>query len=236
MDDVGGLSEQAFADLSQLAQQLRAVSAVPDPIVQQQRVQGRWETLFAHFGARHSAGKTRVHDSDLRTHTFSQFRPVPVRITRLCQEITAVGHAGTTGGASGTVGASATGGASATVAASAAGGAYNNVVSFEALDAAFSGHIVIRGRFRPDPDGNLQRFMVAFERAELHPAGPADEVALRERLGLAADAPLARDFKSPKLHSDVIYLDDDTRLNAGGYGGLYVLRRLAEPGISVTFA
>lgn len=199
----GGLSEEDFAHLQQLTAQIAAVSPVPEPIHQLPRVQGRWENLFAHFGARHSAGKTRVHDSDLRTQTFSQFAPLAIRATRLCQEI------------------------------SVNGAAYNNVVSFEAPDKSFCGNIIVRGIYRADPGGNPKRFGVEFYQAELHPQGSASEAALRQQLGLGSDAPLEKAFKSPRLHSDIVYLDDDIRINVGSYGGLYVLRRLNEAGVSV---
>jgi hypothetical protein len=203
MDANGGLTPQGFAELGSVIAALREVSPVPDPIVQQDRVHGRWETLFSHFGSRESAGKTRVHESDLRTHTFGQFKPLPIRVTRLCQEIARGGVA------------------------------YNNVSTFEAVDGSFRGNIVIRGCYRPDPGGDLRRFVVDFTAAELHPAQAADAAVLRERLGLAADQLLQRSFKSPKLHSDIVYLDDDTRVNVGAYGGVYVLRRTAEPGVSI---
>lgn len=205
MDAKGGLTAERFARLGEVVEALRKVSPVPDPIVRQDLVEGRWETQFAHFGSRESAGKTRAHDSDLRTHTFSQFKPVPIRVTRICQEIAREGSA------------------------------YNNVVTFSAPDGAFAGQIVVRGGFRADPDGNLRRFMVDFKAAELHPQDASAEQVLRERLGLTQGEPLQKSFKSPKLHSDIVYLDDDTRVNMGGYGGIYVLRRVAEPGFSVRF-
>ena len=205
MSPAGGLSATAFERLQHLTVELGDVSAVPQPAVEPQCVAGRWENLFAHFGARASAGKTRVHDSDLRTHSFSQFAPLPIRVTRMCQEI-AVADA-----------------------------AYNNVVSMHARDDSFRGYIVIRGRYKGDSGGNPKRFAVEFYRAELHAADAASELALRQQLELGGDAPLQKAFKSPRLHSDVVYLDDDIRINVGSYGGLYVLRRLHEPGVSVAF-
>ena len=66
-------------------------------------------------------------------------------------------------------------------------------------------------------------------------AGVSGE-ALRVQFGLEPDAPLRRELKPPKLHSDVVYCDDDMRINHGSMGGVYVLRRLATPGQSVSFA
>ena len=44
--------------------------------------------------------------------------------------------------------------------------------------------------------------------------------------------PLVAELKPPRLHSNVVYLDDTYRINIGSLGGLYVLRRLAEPAVS----
>ena len=153
MDANGGLTAEGFEALGGVIAALKEVSPVPDPIIQQDRVHGCWETLFSHFGSRESAGKTRVHESDLRTHSFGQFKPLPIRVTRLCQEVARGGVA------------------------------YNNVASFEALDNSFRGHIVIRGSYRADPAGDLRRFVVDFTSAELYPAQAADGDRLREHLG-----------------------------------------------------
>jgi hypothetical protein len=39
---------------------------------------------------------------------------------------------------------------------------------------------------------------------------------------------LIHDLTPPRLHSDVVYLDDDLRINIGSFGGLYVLRRSTD--------
>lgn len=201
-DSVGAFSDEAFEELGRLVEAIRVDSPIRAPMDAQERVEGRWETLFAHFGAKHSAGKPKVHDSNLKVHSFNRFPPIPVRITRLCQEIAREGAV------------------------------YSNVVDFTAADGKTRGVIIVHGRYRDEAD-NRQRFAVDFYRVELRPVAGFSEAELREALGLTNGEPLAEELKPPRLHSDVIYLDDDTRINVGSLGGLYVLRRLAEPLVSV---
>jgi len=202
-DALGGYSDEAFEQLGRLVEALKPTNPVPAPMDALERVEGRWETLFAHFGARHSAGKPKVHESNLKVQTFNCFPPVPVRVEHISQEIARPGSA------------------------------YNNVIDFVAADGETRGTIIVRGRFEEDP-ANRQRFMVEFYRAELQPAADGSEAGLRTALGFAADEALAKDLaKPPRFHSDVIYLDDDLRVNVGGLGGLYVLRRSADQAVSV---
>ena len=193
----GGYSEEAFAELGRLVEALKPLTPIPAPMDAQERVEGRWETLFAHFGARHSAFKAKVHESNLKIQSFNLLPPTPVRIERICQEI------------------------------SRTGAAYNNVIDFVAMDGHTRGLIIMHGRYREEPD-NRQRFAVDFHRIELRPAAGVGEVELRRALGLPADLPLIHDLTPPRLHSDVVYLDDDLRINIGSFGGLYVLRRSTD--------
>ncbi len=80
-------------------------------------------------------------------------------------------------------------------------GLYDNIVDHDA------GSVVTMGRFSPRDDHRLD---VAF--TDLIVRG---EGAMR--------APIDN-TKIPPLHSDVTYLDDDFRLNRGGFGNLYVLQ------------
>ena len=159
-------------------------------------VEGGGETLFALFGGRAGAGKTRVHDSTLALQSWNLFPPAPIRVERICQEISRHGQA------------------------------YNNVVGFTAAGGA-RGRVVVRGRFREDP-ANPQRFLVDFTRVERAPARGTSEPALRAAVGFDAGQPLHADMKPPRLSSDVIYLDDEMRINVGSVGGLYLLRRSTE--------
>jgi len=193
----GGYSEEAFAELGRLVDALKPHTPIPAPMDAQERVEGRWETLFAHFGARHSAFKAKVHESNLKIQSFNLLPPTPVRIERICQEISRTGSA------------------------------YNNVIDFVAMDGRTRGLIIMHGRYREEAD-NRQRFAVDFHRIELRPAAGVTEAELRAALELPADTPLIHELTPPRLHSDVIYLDDDLRINVGSFGGLYVLRRSAD--------
>lgn len=198
-------SEQSFARLGELVAALQPQTRVPAPVDAPEAITGRWETLFAHFGARHSAGKPKVHDSTLKVHSFNRFPPSPIRVLRLCQEIDAATQA------------------------------YNNVVDFSAPGpdgSAVRGIIIVHGRYRSE-DADRQRFDVDFERIELRPGEGADETSLRAAIGFGPADPLIADLKPPRLHSNVIYLDDTYRINVGSLGGLYVLRRSSEPPVSI---
>ena len=91
------------------------------------------------------------------------------------------------------------------------------------------------GKYHIEPE-NPQRYIVDFYAIELVPPADVDAQTLRQQFGLPIDAPLRREMKPPKLHSDVVYCDDDTRINFGSMGGVYVMRRLSTPGKSVSFA
>ena len=198
-----GLSEEDFNRLERLAALISERSVYPEPIRTPERVEGRWETLFAHFGVRHSAGKPRVHLSTLKQQSFNRFPALPIRVTRILQEVAVEGQA------------------------------YNNVIEIATPDGAATGYMVVRGRYSEHADGDPRRFGVEFYQVEIHPGPGVSDDALRSALGLKPAADLIRPLKAAKLHSDVIYLDDEIRINRGGLGGLYVLRRLSEPGVSI---
>jgi hypothetical protein len=109
---------------------------------------------------------------------------------------------------------------------------YNNVVLFETL-AGVPGVVIIHGRYQPD-DEDARRFRVVFYAAEVRPRGDLDQARLRTALGFDADELLRREFKPAKLYSDVVYLDEQLRINIGGMGGVYVLARRTEPAISLS--
>ena len=198
----GGLSDAGFAELEVLVKTLRPTTLYAAPAETPRQLAGRWDTLFAHFGAAHSANKPRVHDSSLKAHSFSKFPDRPIRVSRICQEVTADGSG------------------------------YNNIVSIAAPNGSSQGLIITRGRWRADPE-NKSRLHVDFYDLELRPLGGQSDAAWREALGLPADQPLSVEFKPPRLWSDVVYLDDDLRLNVGSFGGLYVLTKLNEAAISL---
>jgi hypothetical protein len=63
-DAAGSFTDESFAQLATIVDELRPLTAVPAPMDALDQVEGVWETVFAHFGAKHSAGKPKVHDSN----------------------------------------------------------------------------------------------------------------------------------------------------------------------------
>jgi PAP_fibrillin len=195
-DGDGGLSEADFALLGERVAALTPLSAYPRPTEHAERLAGRWRTLFAHFGARHSAGKPRAHDSSLKIQSFNKLPDVPVRVTALEQLVAADGSH------------------------------YDNIVHIATPGSALPGVIVTRGRWVAEPS-QPQRLHVTFENIAVTPANGVDPAAFRAALGLDAQQPLSAELQVGKLHSDVVYLDDEYRINIGIQGGLYVLTRVS---------
>jgi hypothetical protein len=115
------------------------------------------------------------------------------------------------------------------------GAHYNNVTEIMTPDEAHRARMIMWGRYQLEPDFP-QRYSVDFYAVELVPPKGVDADTLCAQFGLEPGAPLWRELKPPKLHSDVVYCDDDMRINFGSMGGVYVLNRLNTPGKSVTFA
>ncbi|MEM1261301.1 MAG: PAP/fibrillin family protein [Pseudomonadota bacterium] len=110
--------------------------------------------------------------------------------------------------------------------------AYNNVVFVSNAAGDTDAIIVMEGVYSGD-DENPQRYSVAFQKVSLKSANGLSDDAMRAAFGIEGDAPLSKEFRPPKLHSDIVYVDDDLRINYGGLGGFYVLQRTTEPGFSV---
>ncbi|MEM7688766.1 MAG: PAP/fibrillin family protein [Pseudomonadota bacterium] len=115
------------------------------------------------------------------------------------------------------------------------GAHYNNVSAITTPDGKHPATLIVWGRYSI-PQDEPQRYMVEFYAIELVPPEGVSEEDLRAQFGLEEGFDLRRELKPPKLHSDVVYCDDDMRINFGGMGGVYVLARLDTPGKSVTFA
>jgi hypothetical protein len=112
---------------------------------------------------------------------------------------------------------------------------YNNIMELTTPDGSYPARRIVWGRYRIDRE-TPQRYEVSFDAVELLPPDGSDAAELRARFGLDPDLPLRREQKPPRLHSDVVYCDEDMRINFGVMGGIYVLHRLHTPGISVSFA
>ncbi len=115
-----------------------------------------------------------------------------------------------------------------------ADGHYNNIVSVATLDGAHQAEMIVWGRYHIDP-ATPQRYAVNFYAVELRSPVGVSDADVRTQFGLPADQALKCELKPMKLHSDVVYCDDDMRINFGSMGGVYVLQRLATPGKSVDF-
>ncbi|QIG53633.1 hypothetical protein G6N82_05205 [Altererythrobacter sp. BO-6] len=111
---------------------------------------------------------------------------------------------------------------------------YNNVVTIMTPDEQHHATMIVWGRY-DIAEETPQRYEVEFYAVELvAPDGVSDEDVQRQ-FGLDPDFALRQELKPPRLHSDVVYCDDDMRINFGSMGGVYVLRRLQSPGKSVSF-
>ena len=111
---------------------------------------------------------------------------------------------------------------------------YNNVHIIETIDGSLRGHLIVFGHYAIEA-GTPQRYEVEFSRVALLSPDGASDAELRQAFGFAAEQALDIGFKPPKLHSDVVYCDEDMRINFGSMGGVYVMSRLHHSGNSVAF-
>ncbi len=111
---------------------------------------------------------------------------------------------------------------------------YNNVVQIMTPDEKHHATIIVWGRYKIEEE-TPQRYAVEFYAVELVPPQGVTEEDVRTQFGLELDFKLRQELKPPKVHSDVVYCDDDMRINFGSMGGVYVLNRLDTPGKSVSF-
>lgn len=111
---------------------------------------------------------------------------------------------------------------------------YNNIMHITTPNGAHAADLIVWGRYSIDP-ATPQRYTVDFYAAQLRPPAGVSDEAVRSQFGLDPDHPLYAELKPMKLHSDIVYCDDDMRINFGSMGGVYVLKRLPGPGKSVAF-
>ncbi|MEM0928231.1 MAG: PAP/fibrillin family protein [Pseudomonadota bacterium] len=110
--------------------------------------------------------------------------------------------------------------------------AYNNLHYVTPVDGGMDAVYRVFGEYTLDED-EPQRYKVNFYKGDFVGLNgePPDEV--RAAFGMDPDQPLEVELQSPKLHSDVVYVDGDMRINFGSVGGVYVLKRLSSPMQSV---
>jgi hypothetical protein len=104
----------------------------------------------------------------------------------------------------------------------------------EAPDGKMRAHFIVYGRYNVLPD-HPQRYMVEFYKVALEAIDGTGDKELREAFHLPPDMPLVVEMKPPKLHSDVVFCDEDMRINFGSMGGAYVMKRNHHSGYSVEF-
>ncbi len=112
--------------------------------------------------------------------------------------------------------------------------AYNNVVKLRSTTSDCEAMIVLYGTYSGDPE-NRTRYSVAFSEVSLEPVVGNTEADLRAGFELDADVPLRTTFNPPKLHSDIVYVDDSLRINYGSLGGYYVNTKIDEAGYSIDY-
>lgn len=125
LDCVGRASAQGELAPEDLEELHRLVDGIAghSPYVPGERqdiLAGNWQTAFASFGAKHSAGKARVQDSDLAVQSFNHLPSAPIRVTDILQEI----DPPTAG--------------------------YSNVIRFSAPDGSAGGVLIIHGAYEVD--------------------------------------------------------------------------------------
>lgn len=82
----GELNADEFQRLQDLIEQIE-VEAPYVPSERQDLIAGNWQTAFASFGAKHSAGKSRAHASNLAIQSFNHLPPAEIQVTDIRQEI-----------------------------------------------------------------------------------------------------------------------------------------------------
>ena len=203
MDESVLVNEAEKDRLKGLCDELLPHTAEPDPIDNPAAAEGVWLTRFASFGAKHSDNQPIRHTSNLLLQSFGNLPKVDVNVVKLHQEIERTTQA------------------------------YNNVVYVRNPADTATGIVLMKGQYSRDEDNNTQRYAVAFTGVGFYPGDGQSEAQLREEFGIDTDAELEKSFRPPKLHSDIVFVDEDMRINYGALGGFYVLQRLQQPAYSV---
>ena len=78
-----------------------------------------------------------------------------------------------------------------------------------------------------------QRYVVNFYRGQIRGQNGESDEEIRAAFGFEPNVEIDFELKSPPLHSDIVYCDDDMRINFGSVGGKYILTRKTSPWLSV---
>ena len=112
------------------------------------------------------------------------------------------------------------------------GNHYNNVSEISTPDGQHHCRLIVWGRYLLRPEAP-QRYEVSFYAVEMVPPEGVSPQTLCAQFGLEEGGLLRRELTPPKFHSDVVFCDEDMRINFGSVGGVYVMSRLAGPAKSV---
>ena len=112
-------------------------------------------------------------------------------------------------------------------------GDYNNVHLIQPIGGGIDCYYTVFGRYTVEADAP-QRYVVDFYRGQIRGQNGESDAEIRKAFGFDADQAIDFDLKSPPLHSDIVYCDEDMRINYGSVGGKYILTRKENPWLSVT--
>jgi len=200
----GTYSDENYETLQRLMDELCAVTPTPRPVDKQDFITDHWQTLYAQFSVRHTAGKSIAHDNMFHFVSWSHLPKLPFRNLDLRQEI----HHET--------------------------GDYNNVHLIQPIGGGLDCYYTLFGRYTVKDDAP-KRYKVEFYRGQIRGQNGESDDEIRKAFGFEAGQDLDFEMKkSPPLHSDIVYCDDDIRINYGSVGGKYILKRMENPWISVT--
>ena len=110
---------------------------------------------------------------------------------------------------------------------------YNNVHVIEPIEGGDTYRFATYGRYSVEKN-EPQRYRVKFYKSRIWSENGKSDEEIRQAFGMAAETPLEVEVPSPKLHSDIVYCDDEIRINFGSVGGIYVLERVNHSGVTVS--
>ena len=123
----GSYDDDGYARINRLVNELVPHTPLPRPCDDEAFVEAPWRSLYAAFGAKHTAGKPIQHLSNLKVHSFSRFPDLPIKVTDIEQEVRVDGKH------------------------------YNNVVSIATPDGSYHATIIVWGRYALNPEAPLKR-------------------------------------------------------------------------------
>ena len=112
-------------------------------------------------------------------------------------------------------------------------GDYNNVHLIQPIGGGMDCYYTVYGRYTVEKD-MPQRYVVDFYRGQIRGQNGESDEDIRAAFGFDPDVDIDFDLKSPPLHSDIVYCDEDMRINFGSIGGKYILTRKKSPWLSLT--